>query len=150
MIKELELGRLTVDLPEHDLRAGDTGTVVLVHAAGKACEVEFFTPWGETIDVIQVPGNCIERWVPAGETLAPELKYCKLAVAFPQYGLGAGQPCEVVSVYADGQACEVRLLTAGVCQKESLYFLCDQVVPLRMRPDPAAAAPTDLLHHPAR
>lgn len=144
MIPELESGRLTIDLPEHGLRAGDTGTVVLVHAAGKAYEVEFFTPWGETIAVIQVPGNCIERWAPARETLAPELKYCKLAVAFPQYGLDAGQPCEVVSVYADGQACEVRLLTTGDCQKESLYFLCDQVVPLDMRPTPAEIGQRDL------
>ncbi len=146
MIDELELGRLTVDLPEHDLRAGDTGTVVLVHAEGKAYEVEFFTPWGETIDVVQVPGDCIERWVPAGETLAPELEYCKLAVAFPQYGLDAGQPCEVVSVYADGQACEVRLLTPGDSHKETLYFLCDQIVPLDERPAPATVDSIDLLH----
>lgn len=146
MIDELELGRLTVDLPEHDLRAGDTGTIVLVHAAGKAYEVEFFTPWGKTVDVVQVPGNCIERWVPARAPLVPELKYCKLAVAFPQYGLGAGQPCEVVSVYADGQACEVRLMAPEDHQEESLYLLCDQVEPLGERPTPAAVGPMDSLH----
>lgn len=147
MIDEHDLGRLTVDLPEHDLCAGDTGAVVLVHAAGEAYEVEFFTPWGETIDVIQVPGNCIEPWLPTREPLAPELKYCALAVDLPKYGLGAGQPCEVVSVYADGQACEVKLLTSGGCQKESLYFLCDQVVPLGQRPTAAEIGTWDLQGH---
>lgn len=134
MIDELELGRLTVDLPQYGLRAGDTGTVVLVHAGGKAFEVEFFTPWGETIDVFRIPGDRIERWAPACELLAPNLEYCKLAVAFPQYGLDAGQPCEVISVYADGRACEVRLMTPEGRREESLYFLCDQVEPLAERP----------------
>lgn len=31
MIPELESGKLTVDLPEHGLRTGDVGVVVLVH-----------------------------------------------------------------------------------------------------------------------
>ena len=134
MIVELELGRLTVDLPKYGLRAGDTGTVVHVHAEGEAYEVEFFTPWGKTIDVFQIPGDCIERWAPACGPLAPTLEYCKLAVAFPQYGLDAGQPCEVISVYADGQACEVSLMTPEGRREESLYFLCDQVEPLAERP----------------
>lgn len=134
MIPELEIGMLKDDLPKYGLRAGDTGTVVLVHAGGKAYEVEFFTPWGKTIDVYEIPGDCIEPWAPASDALAPTLEYCKLAVAFPRFGLDAGQPCEVISVYADGRACEVRLMTPEGPQEETLYFLCDQVEPLAERP----------------
>jgi hypothetical protein len=46
MIKELETVVLTVDLPEHRLKKGDVGTVVLVHSIS-GYEVEFMTLGGE-------------------------------------------------------------------------------------------------------
>jgi hypothetical protein len=46
---------LTHDLPEHGLRAGDVGWVVMVHAAGAGYEVEFVTLAGETVSVVTVP-----------------------------------------------------------------------------------------------
>lgn len=51
MIQELSTVVLTTDLPEHGLRAGDLGTVVMVHQEGKGYSVEFMTLSGETIAV---------------------------------------------------------------------------------------------------
>jgi YgiT-type zinc finger domain-containing protein len=44
---------LTTDLPEYGLRAGDLGTVVLVHKHS-GYEVEFMTLDGETIAVVSL------------------------------------------------------------------------------------------------
>jgi hypothetical protein len=54
MIKEHERAVLTVDLPEHGLKAGDVGVVVHIYRDGAAYEVEFFTLDGQTFDVITV------------------------------------------------------------------------------------------------
>lgn len=54
MIHELDSVVLTGDLPEHGLRAGDVGTVVLVHREGEGFEVEFVALDGETIAVISL------------------------------------------------------------------------------------------------
>lgn len=54
MIPELEIVALTVDLPEHHLQVGDTGTVVDVVAEGKAYVVEFMSLRGKTIAVVEV------------------------------------------------------------------------------------------------
>jgi hypothetical protein len=43
---------LTQDLPSHRLKAGDIGTVVMVHDQGAAFEVEFLTLAGETLAVL--------------------------------------------------------------------------------------------------
>jgi uncharacterized protein DUF4926 len=51
MIEELSPVVLTADLPEHDLRAGDLGTVVLVHQGGKGYTVEFTALSRETVAV---------------------------------------------------------------------------------------------------
>jgi len=51
MIRELETVVLTEDLPEHGLKRGDLGTVVLIHAAG-GYEVEFMTLGGQTLTVV--------------------------------------------------------------------------------------------------
>ncbi len=51
MINELDEVVLTCDLPDHGLTAGDIGTVVLVHSAGKGFEVEFMSLDGETLAV---------------------------------------------------------------------------------------------------
>jgi Domain of unknown function (DUF4926) len=50
VLQETELAVLTVDLPEYGLKAGDVGTVVLVHGR-KGYEVEFVTLDGETVAV---------------------------------------------------------------------------------------------------
>ena len=51
MIRELDSVVLTTDLPEHGLRAGDVGTVVLVHRGGDGFEIEFVALDGETVAV---------------------------------------------------------------------------------------------------
>jgi len=53
MIKELDSVVLTVDLPEHRLKKGDVGTVVLLHD-GSGYEVEFGTLGGETLAVVSL------------------------------------------------------------------------------------------------
>jgi hypothetical protein len=52
MIRELEDVILDCDLPEHGLRQGDIGTVVLVHNRGEGYEVEFTTLDGETVAIV--------------------------------------------------------------------------------------------------
>ncbi len=53
MIHELDRIVLTCDLPEHGLKGGDVGTVVLVHT-GKGYEVEFVALDGETLAVVSL------------------------------------------------------------------------------------------------
>lgn len=54
MLEELEIVVLTTDLPEYHLKAGDVGTVVLVHGEGEGYEVEFTTFKGETLAIVSV------------------------------------------------------------------------------------------------
>ena len=54
MVKELDTAVLTTDWLEEGLRAGDLGTVVLVHRGGMGYEVEFTTLRGETITVVSL------------------------------------------------------------------------------------------------
>ncbi len=51
MIRELDAVVLECDLPEHGLKRGDVGTVVLVHGDGGGYEVEFIALDGETVAV---------------------------------------------------------------------------------------------------
>lgn len=53
-MNEFDSAVLTEDLKQHGLRAGDVGTVVLVHRGGEGYEVEFCTLAGETIAVVTV------------------------------------------------------------------------------------------------
>jgi hypothetical protein len=53
MIKELDSVALTEDIPEHGLRRGDVGTVVLLHGDA-GYEVEFVSLTGETLAVTSV------------------------------------------------------------------------------------------------
>lgn len=57
MIEELSSVVLTSDLPEHGLRSGDIGTVVLIHRGGEGYEVEFTTLGGETLAVVTLPAT---------------------------------------------------------------------------------------------
>ena len=52
MIKEHDRVVLTAELPAEKLTAGDVGTVVHVHRAGEAFEVEFVSLDGETVAVV--------------------------------------------------------------------------------------------------
>ncbi len=64
MMSELDSAVLTRDLPEHGLRAGDVGTVVLVHRDDAGYEVEFMTLHGETIAVVTLDPDAVR---PIGE-----------------------------------------------------------------------------------
>ena len=52
MIEELDRVVLTEDVADYDLKAGDVGTVVMVHGKGEGFEVEFMALNGETIAVV--------------------------------------------------------------------------------------------------
>lgn len=65
MIEELEQVVLTVDLPEHRLKAGDVGTVVLLHGQ-RGYEVEFVSLDGATVAVVSLESGQVRRAV-AGE-----------------------------------------------------------------------------------
>lgn len=49
-MRELESVILTTDLPEHGLKCGDVGTIVLVHGS-RGYEVEFLALDGQTLAV---------------------------------------------------------------------------------------------------
>ncbi len=51
-MRDMDLVVLTRDLPDRDLRAGDIGTVVMVHRGGAGYEVEFSTLGGQTLAVV--------------------------------------------------------------------------------------------------
>jgi hypothetical protein len=53
-IKEHDCVVLTADLTDEGLKAGDVGTVVHIHNAGAAYEVEFMTLAGNTVAVATV------------------------------------------------------------------------------------------------
>ena len=57
MIEELATIALTTDVPEHQLQAGDIGTVVLIHANGTGYTVEFLTLSGETVAVVTLSAD---------------------------------------------------------------------------------------------
>lgn len=59
MIEELASMVLTADMLAHGLRAGDIGTVVLVHAGGNGYTVEFMTLNGDTVAVVTVSAEQI-------------------------------------------------------------------------------------------
>jgi Domain of unknown function (DUF4926) len=53
MIRELDCVVLTADLPEHGLKRGDVGAVVLAHEPA-GYEVEFVTLDGETVAIVSL------------------------------------------------------------------------------------------------
>lgn len=58
--KELDLIALRDDLPDHDLVAGDVGTVVIVYRDGEAYEVEFVAADGQTLAVETLKASQVE------------------------------------------------------------------------------------------
>ena len=73
MIRELDRVILCTDLPEHGLKSGDIGTVVLAHDA-EGYEVEFITLDGETLAVVSLFPNQLrpirQREIAHARTLA--------------------------------------------------------------------------------
>lgn len=61
MIEELERVVLAADLPAHELRAGDIGTVVMVHQGAQGYTVEFMTLSGKTIAVVTLPAAQVRQ-----------------------------------------------------------------------------------------
>jgi hypothetical protein len=57
MIKEYVQVVLTEDVPEHDLKAGDLGTVVMIHGDHAGYELEIFSADGHTQDVVTVDAS---------------------------------------------------------------------------------------------
>ncbi len=57
MIDELANVVLATDIPARGLRAGDIGTVVMVHQNGRGYTVEFLTLSGETVAVVTVSAD---------------------------------------------------------------------------------------------
>lgn len=66
MMKELDQIVLTSDIPEHGLKSGDIGTVVMIHKGGAGLEVEFVALDGQTIAVATLPADKV-RPVDHGE-----------------------------------------------------------------------------------
>ena len=58
-IEEYAAVVLTEDRAEARLRAGDVGTVVMVHAGRKGYEVEFTTLSGDTLSVLTLPAAAL-------------------------------------------------------------------------------------------
>jgi Domain of unknown function (DUF4926) len=59
MINELDEVALAKPLPEHNLEAGDVGTVVMIHQGGQGYAVEFMTYAGATLAVVSVDADMI-------------------------------------------------------------------------------------------
>ena len=57
MIKEYEQVVLTEDLPDHELKVGDLGTVVMIHGDHAGYELEIFSADGRTLDVVTVEAS---------------------------------------------------------------------------------------------
>ena len=65
MIRELDSVVLSTDLPDHRLRKGDVGTVVLLHG-DRGYEVEFVTLDGEKLAVVSLDASGV-RPIASGE-----------------------------------------------------------------------------------
>lgn len=54
MIRLYERAALKVDLPQHHLKLGDIGVVVMIHGEHAGYELEIFGADGHTLDVVTV------------------------------------------------------------------------------------------------
>lgn len=59
MIERFSTEVLTEDLPDEELVAGDSGTVIDIYDDGTAYEIEFFALSGETIAVATVESKMV-------------------------------------------------------------------------------------------
>ena len=128
IIPEFEIAILTADLPQYGLCAGKEGVVVDVQGGGAAYLLEFFTPEGDTIDVVfafadQVrpqtaaekaadeaaaprPNRYTAKRIPAGARVA-------LLQPQPEHGLRVGQEGEVLADFHGGYYYAVSFYTSG-------------------------------------
>jgi ATP-dependent exoDNAse (exonuclease V) alpha subunit len=74
MIKEHDCVVLRTNLPENGLAQGDIGTVVHVHKAGEAYEVEFMTPQGRTVAIVTLEASKVRPILPSEVANARELR----------------------------------------------------------------------------
>ena len=111
MIPEHEIGVLTEALPKLGLQAGDSGVVVAVLGEGAAYFVEFFTPEGDTIDVVYVESDQIRPATPEEDEanrrppptcLIPVGGRAELTVDQPDHGLRAGEVGVVLHNHQNG------------------------------------------------
>ena len=111
MIPEHEIGFLTEALPKLGLQAGDSGVVVAVLGEGAAYLVEFFTPEGDTIDVVYVESDQIRPATPDEDEanrrppptfLIPDGGRAELTVDQPDHGLRAGEVGVVLHNHQNG------------------------------------------------
>lgn len=70
-MKELDQIVLTSDIPEHGLKSGDIGTVVMIHKGGMGLEVEFVALDGQTIAVATLP---VDKVRPVGHGEIPHAR----------------------------------------------------------------------------
>ena len=61
MIKELDRVALTEAVPEHNLEAGDVGTIVMEHEGGKGYTIEFMTLGGSTVAIVTVLAKAVRE-----------------------------------------------------------------------------------------
>lgn len=80
MTRELDCVILTRDLQDERLRAGDVGTVVMVHGEGDAFDVEFVAWNGETIALVTLRASDVR---PIGREM-PHVR------PLPEIGTSAG------------------------------------------------------------
>lgn len=69
MINELDTIALKIDLPEHHLKTGDIGTVVLIYNSGAAFEVEFVAADGNTVALKTLKADMIRPAIGSKEIL---------------------------------------------------------------------------------
>ena len=60
MLHDLDSVVLLRDLPDHGLKAGDVGTIVLLHQ-DRGYEVEFMSLAGETLAVVSLPRDQVRE-----------------------------------------------------------------------------------------
>ena len=56
-MKEHDRVILTTDLPQHQLKAGDVGVVVMIHGDHEGYELEIFSADGHTLNVVTVEAD---------------------------------------------------------------------------------------------
>ena len=145
IIPELEIAILTVDLPEYGLCAGKRGVVVDVQGEGKAYILEFFTPEGDTIDVVYVHADQIRPQtveeaaqmaaVATRRDLYPKCRITlgtrvELLVPQPEYGLRTGHIGEVLADFHGGYYYAVGFTTTGGVYIERPGIPYDQLRPI--------------------
>jgi hypothetical protein len=69
-LHDLDGVALRRDLPDHGLRTDDVGTIVHVHSAGEAFEVEFVAQSGRTIALLTLGRADVRPMAAAEETVA--------------------------------------------------------------------------------